>query len=426
MISIFCEVRLGSAPVDSSRACRSASAAASALEFVDQRLHHVGLGDDADDLAADEQVTLLLAGGNADVGLAGLAGSVDDAAHDRHLDRQVELLQRLLGLLGHGDDVDLGPAARRAGDEVEALALPQAQGLEQLASGPGLFDRVRRQREADGVTDALGQEGTDAGRALDQAGGRWARLGHAEVQRVVEGLRGEPVGGDHQRHRGRLHGDLHVGEVDLFEEPQLVAGRLHQCLGGGAAVLLVQIGVQRPGVDADADGHAAVAGLGGHLLDLRLLAQVARVQAQALHTGFERGQGHFVVEVDVGHDRHGRARDDVGQALGRRLLVAGAAHDVGTGRRQGVNLGQCAVDVRRLGRRHRLHGDGRTVTDGHTAQRDAAGGSSGREERGGELHGQCGICSGWVMSRYMAERDTKAKSAMKTAATGNSLVMSAR
>ena len=314
-------------------------------------------------------------------------GSVDHAAHHRHLDGQVQLLERLLGLLGHGDDVDLGPAARRAGDEVEALALPEAERLEQLAAGPGLLDRVGGQREADGVADALGQQGADAGGALDQPGRRRAGLGHAEVQRVVEGLRGQPVGRDHQRHRGGLDGDLHVGEVDLLEEGQLVAGRLHQRLGRGAAVLLVEVGVQRPGVDPDADGHAAVARLGGHLLDLGLLAQVARVEAQALHAGLERGQRHLVVEVDVGHDRHRRARDDVGQALGRRLLVAGAAHDVGAGRGQRVDLGQRAVDVRRLGRRHRLHGDRRAVTDGHAAQRDAAGRAAGRQERGGELHG---------------------------------------
>ncbi len=96
-------------------------------------------------------------------------------------------------------------------------------------------------------------------------------------------------------------------------------------------------------------------GLGGDLLDLGLLAQVARVEPQPLHAGLERGERHLVVEVDVGHDRHRRARDDVGQALGRRLLVAGAAHDVRAGRGQRVDLRQRAVDVGRLGRRHRLH-----------------------------------------------------------------------
>src|SRR5271163_2276976 len=112
------------------------------LGLVDQRPHHVRLGNDADDLAADEEVALLLPRRDADVGFAGLARAVHDAPHHRHLDGQVQLLERLLGLLGHGDDVDLGPAAGRAGDEVDALALAQAQRLQELAPGPGLLDGV--------------------------------------------------------------------------------------------------------------------------------------------------------------------------------------------------------------------------------------------------------------------------------------------
>ena len=208
-------------------------------------------------------------------------------------------------------------------------------------------------------------------RALHQPGRRRSRLGHPEVQGMVEGLGRQTVGGDHEGDGRCLHRDLDVVESDLLEEGQLVAGRLHQRLGGGTAVLLVEVGVQGPRVDPDADRHAAVTGLGGHLLDLGLLAQVAGVQAQPLHTGFERRERHLVVEVDVGHDRHGRARDDVGQALGRRLLVTGTAHDVRSRRRQCVNLSQCAVDVRRLRRRHRLHRDGGAVADGHPAQSDS-------------------------------------------------------
>ena len=95
--------------------------------------------------------------------------------------------------LATADHVDLGPAARRAGDEVEALALAQPQRLEELAPGLGLLDRVGGQRVADGVADALGEQGPDAGGALQEPGRRRARLGHPEVQRVVEGLR-RPAG----------------------------------------------------------------------------------------------------------------------------------------------------------------------------------------------------------------------------------------
>ena len=66
---------------------------------------------------------LLLARRDAEVGLARLPGAVHDATHDRHLDRQVQLLERLLGLLGHRDHVDLRPAARGTGDEVETPSL---------------------------------------------------------------------------------------------------------------------------------------------------------------------------------------------------------------------------------------------------------------------------------------------------------------
>ena len=102
--------------------------------------------------------------------------------------------------LGDVDHVDLGPAAARAGDQVEVLALAQAQRLEQLAPGPRLLDRVGGERVADGVADALGQQRGDAGGGLEQPGRRRPGLGDAEVQRVVGDLGELAVGLDHQRH----------------------------------------------------------------------------------------------------------------------------------------------------------------------------------------------------------------------------------
>ena len=160
------------------------------------------------------------------------------------------------------------------GDEVEPLALPEAQGLEQLPPGPRLFHRVGGERVADGVADALGQQRGDPGRPLQQPGRRRAGLGHPEVERVVEGLRRQPVGLDHQRHRGGLDRDLHVVEAHLGEVGELHAGRLHQRLGSGPTEPLVQIGVERSGVHADADGHAPVLRLRGHLLDLWALRRL--------------------------------------------------------------------------------------------------------------------------------------------------------
>ena len=68
-------------------------------------------------------------------------------------------------------------------------------------------------------------------------------------------------------------------------------------------------------------------------LDVLGLADVAGVEAQAVHAGLERGERHAVLVVDVGDDRHRRAGHDLRQALGRLDLVARAAHDVGAGAR---------------------------------------------------------------------------------------------
>jgi len=116
-----------------------------ALRFVDERDDHLGLGHDAHHLALHEEVAFAAPRGNTEVGLPGLAGSVHDASHDRDLQGNVALLQRGLSVGRNADDVDFGAAARRAGDEVETLALPQTQRLEQRPPCLRLLDRISRQ-----------------------------------------------------------------------------------------------------------------------------------------------------------------------------------------------------------------------------------------------------------------------------------------
>ena len=126
-------------------------------------------------------MALPAAGGDAQVGLPGLARAVDHAAHHRHLQRDVPLGQRRLGFPGDPDDVNLGPPARRAGDQIQPLALPQPEHLEQLAARPGLLHRIGRERETDRVADPFRQQGPDPGHRLDQAVGGRTGLGHTEV-----------------------------------------------------------------------------------------------------------------------------------------------------------------------------------------------------------------------------------------------------
>ena len=69
-------------------------------------------GTTAHDLALHEQVAPLAAGGDAEVGVARLAGPVHDAAHHRDLERDLAVAERGLRVVGHLDHVDLGPPAR--------------------------------------------------------------------------------------------------------------------------------------------------------------------------------------------------------------------------------------------------------------------------------------------------------------------------
>ena len=173
---------------------------------------------------------------------------------------------------------------------------------------------------------------------------------------------------------------------DLFEVGQLQSRRLDEGLGRRAAEAFVDIGVQAAGVHADADRHAAVLRLGGDELDLLGLAQVAGVESQTLHAGLEGRERHLDVEVDVGHDRHRRARDDLGESFGGRDLVARAAHDVGALGGQRVDLLQRALDVGRLGRRHRLDRDRSVAADLDGTDGDLAGLATGAEGAGGDVH----------------------------------------
>ena len=206
--------------------------------------------------------------------------------------------------------------------------------------------------------------------ALTQPRRRRAGLGDPEVQRVVRDLRQLAVGLDHQRHARRLHGDLDQVEADLVEVGHLLLRRLDHRLGRDPAVLLVQRRVERAAVDADADRYLAVTRLGGDGLDVLGLTDVAGVEAQPLHARLHRRQRHAVLVVDVGDDRHRRPWHDLGEPLRCLRLVARATDDVAAGSGEGVDLLQRALDIGRLGDRHRLHRDRSVTTDGHRTDVD--------------------------------------------------------
>ena len=102
----------------------------------------------------DEDLALAVSGRDAEVGLACLTGTVDDAAHHRDAQRHVEPLESGGDLVGERVDVDLRASARRARHDLES-ARAQVQRLEDLVADLDLLDRRRGQRHPDGVADAL-------------------------------------------------------------------------------------------------------------------------------------------------------------------------------------------------------------------------------------------------------------------------------
>jgi hypothetical protein len=219
------------------------------------------LGHRLDDLALDEDLALAVAGGDSEVGLAGLARAVDDAAHDGHPQRHGQSLQAGGDLLGEGVDVDLGATARGAGDDLQ-LARLETQRLQDLVADLDLLDRRGRQRDPDRVADAAREQRAEGGGRLDGALEGRAGLGDAEVQRPVAALGEHLVGPDHDDRVVVLDRDLEVVEVVLLEQARLPDRRLDERLGCGLAVLLQQPLVQGPGVDPDPDRHAGGLGCG--------------------------------------------------------------------------------------------------------------------------------------------------------------------
>ena len=298
-----------------------------------------------------------------------LAGAVDDAAHHGDRDLALQPLKPLLDLLRERDEVDLRAAARRARDEAYALAAQPGR-LQNGDAGAHLLHGVGRERDADRIADALGQQRADTdGRADDAVVGR-AGLRDADVQRIGKPLGREPVGRDRQRHGRALHRQGDVVKIIPVQQVNVPLRTLDERLRRRVAVLFEQTLFQAAAVDADADGDAALpAGL-GHLADIVRLADVAGVDADLVHARLRRCERKAVVKVDVGHDRDGRGVHDLGQGIRRGLIRHGKADDLAPGVMQPGNLLDGRARVRGVRVAHGLHRDRGAAADGNGADMD--------------------------------------------------------
>ena len=182
--AIFFSFSLSSLGVHASEGCNGA-VLVDKLCPLHQGAYHLVFGHYGYILAFHEKVASLVAGGYSQVGVAGFAGAVHHAAHHSHLQRDFAVAESIHGPVSHLKHIYLGSSATRAGDEVDILALAQAHGFQKLTTGSGFFHWIGCEGIADGVADAVGQQGGYAGGGFHYPGGRRAGFGYAQVQGQV-------------------------------------------------------------------------------------------------------------------------------------------------------------------------------------------------------------------------------------------------
>ena len=258
------------------------------------------------------------------------------------------------------------------------------------------------ERHADGVAQAVLQQGTDAGGALDASVLAVAGLGDAEVQRVIpaqlhHAVYQQAVGLHHHPGVAGLHAEHDVVEVFIAADAQKLECALHHAQRGVAVAVedavaeAAVVGAYAHGramvladshqraetlVDALQLGPVLVVGVLAHV-EFLLVGVVPGVHAYLLHNA--RGDlGGVRREVDVGHQRRAVAGGadallDLGQVLGVRLVGRGDAHDLAARLDHADALCHGAGGVHGVRGGHALHPDGVVAPDAHGAHLHGAG-----------------------------------------------------
>ena len=94
-------------------------------------------------------------------------------------------------------------------------------------------------------------------------------------------------------------------------------GAFHQGLRGGMAVLFQELFVQAASVDADSNGDFFAFAYVRHGLDPVCSSDVSGIDANFRGAAFCGGDGQTVIKMNVRHQRQGRLRRDLREALSR-------------------------------------------------------------------------------------------------------------
>lgn len=122
------------------------------------------------------------------------------------------------------------------------------------------------------------------------------------MERVVGDGAELAVGFHHAGHVGVFDGDDDVIEIELFQQPHMVQSAFHHSFRGGCAVAGQNVLFQTAAVDADADGDVLLLAGIHHCLYPVIIADIARVDADLIHTHICTSQCSLVVKVDICHD----------------------------------------------------------------------------------------------------------------------------
>src|SRR5690606_28546248 len=321
--------------------------------------------------AVDVHEIVRRAAGQADMSLLGFARAIDHATDHRDVHRHQQVVQAPFQLVHGLDHIEILPRAARAGDEVDP-ARTQPQRLENIEADLDLFHRIGGQRDADGVADAFGQQHAQAHRGLHRARAQAAGFGDAQVQRLLDLVGQLAVGGNRHEHVGGLHADLEVWEIQAIQMLDMAQRGLDQRFRCRLAIFLLQVLLQRTGIDTDADRNTPIARRVDHRSDAIFASDVAGIDAQAIDTQFGHAQSDLVIEMNVGDQRQLYALLDLAEGFGGVHGGYGHPHDIGTGILQPLNLRNGRIDVTGFGVGHALHGNGCVAADRYAAHPDLA------------------------------------------------------
>ena len=135
--------------------------------------------------------------------------------------------------------------------------------VHQVARHGNLVFRCLAQAHADGIADAIRQEGTYTHRRLNTSVLAFAGFGDSQVERIVHPFACHPLdkqadGIDHDACVGRLDRDDDIHKLLRPSNPQKLHDRLHHSLRC-VTVTIHHPFAERTVVDTDADGSAILA-----------------------------------------------------------------------------------------------------------------------------------------------------------------------